>query len=217
MRQQPTRTAKPRRRTSWRWRAFVILLGLIVLAGISQIGMGLYIKAKARLAQHLLERAWSGALDSGGGVRRPWPWADTWPVARISVPRLEQSTIVLAGANGQAMAFAPGHVRGTPLPGQPGTAVFAAHRDTHFAFLAALVPGDEIRVETAQGGLKVYEMTHGRVVRWDRSGIDPDAPGHAIALVTCWPFDARHPGPLRYVATARLKSPALLTSAASAR
>lgn len=201
----PRSRAKPRRQSNWRWRAFLFVLGLIVLAGVFEIGSGLYIKAKARLAQVLLERAWASAQDAGGGVHKPWPWADTWPVARISVPGLEQSAIVLAGASGQAMAFAPGHVSGTPLPGQSGTAVFAAHRDTHFAFLAGLEPGDEIRVETLRGGEHVYEMTHGRVVRWDRSGLDPTEPGQAIALVTCWPFDSRQPGPLRYIATARLK------------
>ena len=34
------------------------------------------------------------------------------------------------------MAFGPGHVERTAEPGGAGTAVYAAHRDTHFAFLA---------------------------------------------------------------------------------
>ena len=46
----------------------------------------LWIHAKALLAQVLLERAFAASLATGGAVK-PWSWADTWPVARIEVPR----------------------------------------------------------------------------------------------------------------------------------
>ena len=39
---------------------------------------------------------------------KPWSWADTWPVARIIVPRIGRSAIALAGASGQALAFGLG-------------------------------------------------------------------------------------------------------------
>src|ERR1700755_2904480 len=95
------------------------------LIAIVLCGQALWIHAKAFLAQVLLERAFAASLASGYAVK-PWPWADTWPVARIEVPRLHRSAIVLAGSSGQALAFGPGHVARTPDAGEPGIAVYAA-------------------------------------------------------------------------------------------
>lgn len=173
--------------------------------GVWQLGHGLYIEAKAVLAQHLLNRAWTQTLadqDGQPGTHKPWPWADTWPVAKLELPRLHSSTIVLAGASGEAMAFGPGHLAGTPAPGDPGTSVIAAHRDTHFAAIKDLEPGDEIRVTRADGTHYLFRVSHMRVVRAGASGIDPYAGGQTLALVTCYPFGATKQGPLRYVVIA---------------
>jgi hypothetical protein len=57
---------------------------------------------------------------SGGETVKPWPWADTWPIARLSAPRHGVDLFVLAGATGRTLAFGPGHVDGTARPGRPG-------------------------------------------------------------------------------------------------
>lgn len=182
-------------------RALAGAAALIALVGLVLVGQGLWIHAKALLAQVLLERAFAEAIATGRPAK-PWPWADTWPVARIEVPRLGRSVIVLAGSSGQALAFGPGHVEGTPGAGESGVAVYAAHRDTHFAFLREVKMGDEIVVTRADGETARFRMTRSDVVRWDRSGIDPAASGRHLALATCWPFDAQTAGPLRYLVEA---------------
>jgi sortase A len=166
--------------------------------GVWLIGDALYIHAKALLAQVLLERAFAASMTTGTAVK-PWSWADTWPVARIEVPRLRAHAIALAGDSGQALAFGPGHVERTPDAGELGTAVYAAHRDTHFAFLKDVEAGDEIVVTGRSGAAVHFRVTGTDVVRWDASGIDPAAPGRHLALATCWPLDSMVPGPLRYV------------------
>jgi sortase A len=176
----------------------------LALTGLGLAGSGLYIHAKAVLAQILLSRAFAAEIASGYVVK-PWSWADTWPVARIEVPRLGASAIVLAGSSGQALAFGPGHLERTPEAGEPGVAVYAAHRDTHFAFLGHVAPGDAIVVTRRDATVTRFRVTHAEVVRWDASGIDPDAPGRRLALVTCWPLDSALPGPLRYVVFAELE------------
>jgi sortase A len=120
------------------------------------------------------------------------------------VPRLGQAAIVLAGSSGQALAFGPGHVERTPDAGETGTAVYSAHRDTHFSFLADLRIGDEIRI-TRHDGVEIrYRVTSMSVVRWDASGIDPSSPGHDLVLATCWPINATLSGPLRYLVRAEM-------------
>ena len=178
----------------------VMALGLVLCS------QGLWIPAKAMLAQVLLERAFDRSLATGQPVK-PWPWADTWPVARITFPRLHRSVIVLDGASGQALAFGPGHVAGTPDAGDRGTAVYAAHRDTHFALLGQVRRGDEIEVTRIDGRHVRFRMIAAQVVRWDASGLDPHAPGRALALATCWPLSAKTHGPLRYLVWATPSKP----------
>jgi sortase A len=181
----------------------VATAAVLALSGLWLIGDALYIRAKAALAQILLNRAFAAEI-AAGTVVKPWPWADTWPAARIEVPRLKARAIVLAGGSGQALAFGPGHLERTPDAGEPGTALYAAHRDTHFAFLGRIEAGDEIVVTRRDRATVRFRVTGTQVVRWDSSGIDPAAPGRHLALVTCWPLDSALPGPLRLVVDADL-------------
>jgi sortase A len=180
-----------------------MLITLTAATGLILIGQGGWIHAKALLAQILLERAFAQTVASGHPVK-PWSWADTWPVARIEVPRIGAHAIVLAGSSGQALAFGPGHVELSPDAGEPGVAVYSAHRDTHFRFLKDVKIGDAIAVTRADGQMFLYRVTHTSVVRFDDSGIDPLADGKQLVLSTCWPLDAAMPGPLRYLVHAEL-------------
>ena len=180
-----------------------LLLCTMLGLGLVLSAKGFWILAKAQLAQVLLDRAFSRALVTRQPVK-PWPWADSWPVARIEVPRLGISQIVLDGDSGQALAFAPGHLRQSGEPGSADTVVYAAHRDTHFRFLGGLVRGDLIRVTRIDGASFTYRMTEARVLRWDGFAIDRHPPRPMLALATCWPLAAIRPGPWRYVVSAEL-------------
>ncbi|MDI4233586.1 class GN sortase [Bradyrhizobium sp. Arg237L] len=176
---------------------------LLALLGLILFGQGAYIHAKALLAQVLLERAFTQTIATGHPTK-PWSWADTWPVARIEVKRLNASTIVLAGSSGQALAFGPGQVELTPEAGERGVAVYSAHRDTHFRFLKDVVIGDEIDVTRSDGKTFRYRADASSVVRFDASGIDPLSSGYELVLSTCWPFDALTSGPERYLLRATM-------------
>ena len=176
---------------------------LSALVGVALIGKGATIYAKAVLAQILLERAFDRSLAAGLPVK-PWSWADTWPVARIEVPRIGASAIVLKGGSGEALAFGPGLLDGTPAPGDPGSSVIAAHRDTHFSFLRDVRSGDQIRVTRSDGGIYWFRIADAQVVPWDASGIDANEQGNWLVLTTCWPLDAATPGDLRYVVRAQM-------------
>jgi sortase A len=188
-----------------RWCSAAGMAAVVALAlgGLTLIAQGFYIHAKAMLAQILLERAFAQALSTGTPVK-PWSWADTWPVARVVVPRLGKSAIVLAGASGQALAFGPGQLERTPEIGEEGTAIYAAHRDTHFAFLADVRVGDHVEVTRRDGKVFRFRVTGASVVRFDHSGIDPYSSGRRLVLSTCWPLNARTQGPLRFVVNAEL-------------
>jgi len=200
-----------------RRRASLVGAGLLAVAGLGMIGHGLYIPAKAMVAQVLLDRSWTSAR--AGRAAAPWPWADTRPVARLLVPRLRRSQILLAGAHGRSLAFGPGHVSGTALPGRRGHSVVSAHRDTHFAFLRDLRRGDLLVVEAPDGRHRAYRVSDLRIMDTRRDDLVHDPAADRLTLVTCYPFGAwRAGGPLRYLVSAeavsRKSSRGSLTNAA---
>jgi len=175
---------------------------VLALLGAGLVAHGAWIPAKAALAQRLLERAW---LSTRGGedAVRPWPWADTWPVARLQAPGRGWSVVVLEGATGRTLAFAPGHLAGSAPPGAPGNSVVAGHRDTHFAVLRELSRGEELRVEMRDGSVRRYRVIEAKVVHESDTRVLAPTAGATLTLITCYPFDTPVPGgPLRYAVVA---------------
>jgi sortase A len=168
--------------------------GLLILAcGTLIFGHGALIPFKAALAQQLLNSAWqrSQGVDE---VHRPWPWADTWPVARLRIERLGMDQVVLAGANGAALAFGPGHLFRSAAPGEPGNTVIAGHRDTHFSSLRDIRRGDRIDVELPSGETVVYTVRATRIVHESNMSVIDNGGGRQLTLVTCYPFDSIQSG-----------------------
>ena len=179
-----------------------IVIILFFLLGIGLMAQGLWIPAKAQLAQWLLQDAWHKTL-ADGADHKPWSWADHWPVAQLSVPGLSIEQIVLAGDSGNVLAFAPGLNRQAAKPGEGGTVVISGHRDTHFKFLQYLQDGQQIVLMTTKQQA-VYEVTARQVVNADTTRIDVAAETDQLLLVTCYPFNSPVAGgPLRYVVSAR--------------
>jgi len=175
----------------------------LLALGFWQLGQGAYIPAKAWLAQELMQRAWL-RVSAGEDRAAPWPWADTWPVARLRAKSHDVDLIVLAGGSGRTLAFGPGHLSASALPGETGNMVIAGHRDTHFAFLRDLEPGHRLNVESFSGKITAYEVIGLNVVDSRTGSLLLDTDAAVLTLVTCYPFDSMDPGgPLRYVVTAR--------------
>jgi len=182
-----------------------LALGALLALGAALLAAGFWLPAKAELAQHLLNRAWERTTE-GDAAAKPWPWADTHPVARLTLPGGDEPMTVLAGAAGRNLAFAPTLLDGSAEPGTRGVTVIAGHRDTHFARLAMLAVGDEISLERPDGAVYAYEVTDLDVVDSAHAELRLDADESVVVLITCWPFEAVTPGgSWRYVVTARLR------------
>lgn len=174
----------------------------LVAVGLWQVACAGWIHLKANLAQRLIASAWAQARD-GGPARRPWPWADMRPIARLTVPGRGIELYILDSASNRALAFGPAHVNGTATPGAWGNAVIVAHRDTHFAFLRSLALEEEIDVETAAGNPARYRVREVAIVDKGETRVLDDAGSAQLTLITCFPFDAVRPGTaLRYVVIA---------------
>jgi len=188
-----------RTRPRWDW-----IVACVLCLGFWQLGQGAYIPAKAWLAQELMQRAWQRAGE-GDQQPVPWPWADTWPVARLSAMAGDVDLIVLAGGSGRTLAFGPGHLSASALPGTEGNAVIAGHRDTHFNFLQHLDVGESLLIETVSGSKHLYKVTNIEVIDSRRGSLLLDTEEALLSLVTCYPFEAvESGGPMRYIVTAKM-------------
>ncbi len=172
-------------------------------AGVVCVAEAGWIHAKASLAQALIAAAWQREL-AGTPNARPWPWADTRPLARLRFSgKPDAEFVVLEGASGRNLAFGPVHDPSSVAPGEPGNSVIEGHRDTHFAALQAVRLGDDIVVQTLRRATLHFRVTEVRVVDSRHARIALAARGPRLTLVTCYPFDGVTPGgPLRWVVTA---------------
>ena len=181
-----------------------LVVSCLLCLGFWQFGQGAYIPAKAWVAQELMQRAWRRA-EGGEDQAAPWPWADTYPIARMSAKGGDIDLIVLEGSSGRTLAFAPGHLSASVLPGETGNTVIAGHRDTHFQFLQYMKKGESILFETTAGKKHLYQVTGIDVVDSRRGSLLLDTESPMLSLVTCYPFSAYEPGsPMRYVVTATM-------------
>lgn len=179
------------------------LIWLLLALAMFFLGIAFYIPAKAMLAQSLLQQAWAETLASHGQINKPWPWADTWPVARLLVPAHHIDQIVLAGDTGNSLAFAPGQSIQSFVDKDTGAILISAHRDTHFRFLKDVALGETIALQNEEGEVDRYQVEDLQIIDTRYGSVAMPSTGKWLVLVTCYPFDALNPGGTqRYVVTA---------------
>lgn len=174
-----------------------LLAAAVIAAAFFGTMQAAWIPTKALLGQVLLERAWMARL-AGNEAARPWPWADTSPVAVLNIPRLGTRHLVLRGASGRNLAWGPAAM--TPVSG--GDVVISAHRDTHFEGLNELQPGDRLWLNDGSGS-RAYRVTWLDIVDSRHQELVLLRSRERLTLVTCYPPNAPFAGgPLRLVVTA---------------
>jgi sortase A len=126
----------------------VSIVALAAAICVGTLGAALWRDVKPWLTQALLARAWQSSLASGRHVKA-WPWASSWPVARLTFPRLGIERYVLSG-DGATPDLGSYHMAGTALPGEAGNSVIGTLDETDLAFLRELAPQTLIEVESME-------------------------------------------------------------------
>ena len=135
----------------------------------------------------------------------PAPVLSRAPIERafvgvLEIPRVNLSTLVYDVRDPAAMRHAAGHLRGTPLPWQPGNSAVAGHRDSAFRELRHVRPGDDIRLITPHGTFN-YRVTRAFVVYPEEVSV-LDTKAAALTLITCFPFRWVGTAPERWIVQA---------------
>lgn len=174
-----------------------------LLCGAVLLGRDAYLHAKADLANLLIRRAWEVSLKTGK-PSRPWRWADTYPVARLRIPRLGYDEFVLEGATPRTLAFGPARLLAGARFGEPGNLAIAGHRTSWFRELERVEVGDGIELEwfDAKGAVHRKSYSAGSIRIVDAADLQLTSSGDELTLVTCYPFGARPTSPQRFLVVA---------------
>ena len=131
----------------------------------------------------------------------PQHWTEGSAVARLEIPRLGMSTMVVEGAGNRDLKRAAGHIPGTAFPGTGGNTAIAAHRDTFFRPLRFIRIADSISLTTPQGTF-AYRVVSTQIVKPSQIQVLYPTEAEALTLVTCYPFNFVGPAPRRFIVRA---------------
>jgi len=123
-------------------------------------------------------------------------------VARLRIPRLGVTEIVVNGTDPNSLKRGPGRYLGTAMPGEGELVYIAGHRTTYgapFAHITRLRKGDRVFLELPYGTIE-YAVTGHRIVPADQLSVLKSKGVEELALQACHPrFFASH----RYIAYAK--------------
>jgi sortase A len=124
------------------------------------------------------------------------------PIARLRIPRLGISEIVVNGTDAGSLKRGPGRYLGTAMPGEGELVYVAGHRTTYgapFAQIDRLKAGDRVFVELPYGTFE-YAITGHRIVAASELSVLKSKGIEQLALQACHPrFFASH----RWIAYAK--------------
>jgi sortase A len=127
------------------------------------------------------------------------------PIARLRLPTLDVSEIVVNGTDSSTLKEGPGRYLGTAMPGENELVYIAGHRTTYgapFSRIDRLERGDPVLVELPYGSFR-YRVTGHRIVDDNDLTVLESKGFEELALQACHP---RFFASQRYIAYAELVS-----------
>ncbi len=191
-----------------RWTQLLLFAG-----GVSMLGYCGFVLADAWIFQKRADQEFERRLHDertarGAATNTGFPASPEAPaiaqdglIGRIEIPRIGLSAVVFEGTGKSTLRHAVGHIAGTALPGQPGNAGLAGHRDTFFRPLRNILQNDIITLTTLRGEYRYRVVSTRVVVPTEVSVLDPSA-NEVLTLVTCHPFYFVGSAPNRFIVRA---------------
>lgn len=112
------------------------------------------------------------------------------PVAILQIPRLDVEEVVVQGTSSAQLRQGPGHLRGTPMPGEPGNVAIAGARIANggpFRDLDDLEEGDRIDATSAVGRFEYRVRSVERISEGEPDPARATGEGNILTLVTSAP------------------------------
>ena len=177
--------------------AILIVAGAVLLGYVGSEYLAMYREQQA--LHHQWQEQESSALASSLSA----PVAKHDGLTRVSIPKIDLDVIVVEGTSHKALRLGPGHLKGTPAPGEAGNSVISAHRDTFFRNIYELKNGDKIHVRR-DGHDYTFEVTGRKIVKPNDLSVLKKTSDTRLTLITCYPVYYIGPAPKRLVVFSKL-------------
>jgi sortase A len=188
-----------------------LALALLICAGGAWAYSGIYQqyqswkfeRARASAtAGYVPQHAVAARLGEAPFLEEPTGLREGDVVGKLDIPRIGISVIILQGIETGTLILGAGHVPGTPLPGSDGNVAIAAHRDTFFRKLNAILVDDRIQFATLNGTYE-YAVDSTETVDPEDTQVMESRGRSELTLITCYPFHFVGAAPKRFVVHAR--------------
>jgi LPXTG-site transpeptidase (sortase) family protein len=159
----------------------------LCLLGVFLLGFVVYLYGISAIAEARVQTT-SYATLRGELSQQLAPIAATAPgapVAILDIPAIGiKDMIVVEGTSPENLTLGPGHLRSTPLPGEPGVSEILGRRATFgapFARLMGLRKGDKLTVITGQGTARYTVIARGDSTHL----VEDPAPNRLLLITSC--------------------------------
>ena len=177
---------------------------LLIVAGI---GILAYVGSQywsMHNAQQRLEAQWDRQQQAATSLATNTSQPVIDPLlTRMEIPKISLEAMVVEGDSRKQLLIGPGHISGTPLPGESGNSVITGHRDTFFRHIFELSKGDEILVQR-NGQTYHYGVTGKKIVKPEDVSVLQPTSDAELTLITCYPTYYIGPAPERLVVISKL-------------
>jgi len=169
----------------------------LIAAGTALLAYWGAVTVRARLFQRSELQATAMRPHRTRPAQAPYP-QDGTVLATLSIPDLRLSFVVVEGVSSRDLSLGPGHIPGTPLPGEDGNVAIAGHRDTVFRPLRWIRPTQTIRLTTPRGE-RDYRVVSTEIVNIRDVRVLNPTERNTLTLVTCYPFYYVGHAPKRFI------------------
>jgi sortase A len=176
--------------------AILIVVGAVLLGYVGTEYAAMYNEQRA------LHQQWQEQQSSSLATLNT-PVSKSDGLTRVSIPKIDLDVIVVEGTSHKALRLGPGHVKGTPVPGEAGNSVISAHRDTFFRNIYELKNGDEIHVRR-DGHAYTFQVTGKKIVTPNDLSVLKKTSDTRLTLITCYPIYYIGPAPKRLIVFSKL-------------
>jgi sortase A len=174
-----------RARSGWMRTAGIAMIAAGLLIGVFIVYEFAYTGRIEQRSQQALLTTFRQKLHLGQ-FDAPSAPVQSGPVAVLSIPAIGVHQAVVQGSSPGDLKQGPGHLPGSPLPGEYGNAVIFGHRLAYggpFEHLDQLAKGDPIVVDTGQGRF-TYKVTGETIVHPGQNDVIGRSADSRLTLVT---------------------------------
>lgn len=148
-----------------------------------------YLPVKAWLSERFIHYSWQQSLKQNIPIK-PWPWADMYPIAKLSIGRLNLDVVILNGGDPTSLAFSAGAVAPFNHLNSRNPFVVAGHRDSHFSFLEDVTMEDIISIQDKNGQNQLYQVQSIEIIDASSGELPLMDDESNLVLITCYPFNS---------------------------